>query len=142
MTGIKRVPDVLLTFQRLLAQGVDATLVLVGDGPERVHLEEQARDLGIARNTLFVGYQRDIAPYFELFDALLLPSGNEGTPVVAIEALDALAASLERLAKDPALRASFGTAGREHVIPRYRVSRLLDDVDALYRELLSELQRP
>jgi glycosyltransferase involved in cell wall biosynthesis len=174
MTGIKRVPDVLLTFQRLLAQGVDATLVLVGDGPERVHLEEQARDLGIARNTLFVGYQREIAPYFELFDAFLLPSGNEGTPVVAIEALaaerpvvatrvggvpdvvrdgidgllsevgdvDALAASLERLAKDPALRAAFGAAGREHVVPRYRVSRLLDDIDGLYKELLSELPRP
>jgi glycosyltransferase involved in cell wall biosynthesis len=174
MTGIKRVPDVLVTFQRLLALGVDATLVLVGDGPERVHLEEQARDLGIARNTLFVGYQRDIAPYFELFDAFLLPSANEGTPVSAIEALaaecpvvatrvggvpdvvrdgvdgflsevgdvDALADSLRRFAGDPALRASFGAAGREHVVPRYRVSRLLDDIDALYKELLSELRQP
>ena len=31
-----------------------------------------------------------------------------------------------------------GERGREVVIPRYRVERLIDDVDALYRELLSE----
>jgi glycosyltransferase involved in cell wall biosynthesis len=169
MTGIKRVPDVLETFKRLLDRGADAQLVLVGDGPERDHLEERARELGIARRTLFVGYQREIAPYLGLFDALLLPSANEGTPVVAIEALaarrpvvatrvggvpdvvrdgvdgflagvgdvDALAARLDELARDPALRARLGEAGRDHVVPRYRVSRLVDDVDVLYRDLLA-----
>jgi len=169
MTGIKRVPDVLATFRRLLDHGVDAELCLVGDGPERPQLEQRARDLGIARLTLFAGYQREIAPYFDLFDAFLLPSANEGTPVVAIEALaaqrpvvatrvggvpdvvregvdgflvdvgdvDGLAGRLAELARDPELRRRFGEAGREAVVPRYRVSRLLDDVDALYRELLT-----
>jgi hypothetical protein len=33
-----------------------------------------------------------------------------------------------------------GAAGREHVVPRYRVERLVDDVDALYRELLKPSQ--
>ena len=42
----------------------------------------------------------------------------------------------------PALRAQMGAAGRERVIPRYRVSRLVDDVDELYRELLSERKLP
>ncbi|HZT15369.1 MAG TPA: glycosyltransferase [Gaiellaceae bacterium] len=169
MTGIKRVPDVLATFRRLLDRGVDAELCLVGDGPERGNLEARAKALGITRRTLFAGYQREIAPYFDLFDALLLPSANEGTPVVAIEALaarrpvvatrvggvpdvvrdgvdgflspvgdvDALAASLAKLAGDAELRRRFGDAGRAHVVPRYRVSRLVDDVDALYRDLLS-----
>jgi glycosyltransferase involved in cell wall biosynthesis len=168
MTGIKRVPDVLATFRRLLDEGVDATLCLVGDGPERARLERRAHQLGIARQTLFLGYQRDVAPYLGLFDAFLLTSANEGTPVVAIEALaagcpvvatrvggvpdvvrdgidgfltdvgdvDALASGLARLAREPELRKTFGDAGRAHVIPRYRVSRLVDDVDALYRELL------
>ena len=31
-----------------------------------------------------------------------------------------------------------GEAGRERVVPRYAVERLVDDIDALYRELLSE----
>jgi glycosyltransferase involved in cell wall biosynthesis len=170
MTGIKRVPDVLETFKRLLALGIDAQLVLVGDGPERDRLEEQAHELGIQKRTLFAGYQREISEYYDLFDAFLLPSRNEGTPVVAIESLaartpvvatrvggvpdvvrdgidgyltdvgdvDALAERLAELARDPGLRARMGDAGREHVIPRYRVSRLVDDVDDLYRELLAE----
>jgi glycosyltransferase involved in cell wall biosynthesis len=171
MTGIKRVPDVLATFARLVELGVDAQLVLVGDGPERDALEQRSHELGIQRRTLFAGYQRDISRYYDLFDALLLPSANEGTPVVAIESLGAgipvvatrvggvpdvvrdgvdgfltdvgdigaLATRLAELAGDPALRSRMGDAGREHVIPRYRVSRLVDDVDALYRELLAEV---
>jgi glycosyltransferase involved in cell wall biosynthesis len=112
-----------------------------------------------------------VSPYYALFDAFVLPSANEGTPVVAIEALaagrpvvatrvggvpdvvtdgedgylvdvgdvQAIAAALERLARDPELRRSFGDRGRELVVPRYRVERLVDDVDALYRELLTQL---
>jgi len=169
MTGIKRVPDVLAAFERLIDLGVDAQLVLVGDGPERAALERKAQELRIQRRTLFAGYQRDIGPYYDLFDALLLPSANEGTPVVAIEALagqvpvvatrvggvpdvvrdgidgfltevgdvDALGSRLAELAGDPELRARMGATAREHTIPRYRVSRLVDDVDELYRELLA-----
>ena len=60
---------------------------MVGDGPDRERLEQLAHDLGIARSTFFVGYQEDVAGYYRLFDAFLLPSVNEGTPVSAIEAL-------------------------------------------------------
>jgi glycosyltransferase involved in cell wall biosynthesis len=48
----------------------------------------------------------------------------------------ALAERLVRLASDPGLRARMGAAGRERVVPRYRVERLIGDVDGLYRELL------
>src|SRR5207244_3218309 len=89
MTGIKRVPDLLEAFRRLRARGVEATLCLVGDGPDRTAIEQRAHDLGIARDTLFAGYQRDVAPYYGLFDAFVMTSANEGTPVVAIEALAA-----------------------------------------------------
>jgi glycosyltransferase involved in cell wall biosynthesis len=170
MTAIKHLPDVLAAFARLRANGIDARLVLVGDGPDREDVEQRAHELELARFTLYLGYQRDVAPYYGLFDALLLPSGNEGTPVVAIESLaagtpvvatrvggvpdvvadgvdgllanvgdvEALAAALERLARDPTLREQMGAAGRERTLPRYRVDRLVDDVDELYRELLAE----
>ena len=156
MTAIKRVPDVLAAFKALRERGVEATLCLVGDGPDRDAVEQLASDLGIVRDILFVGYQRDVAPYYAFFDAFLLPSANEGTPVVAIEALaserpvvatrvggvPALADRLEQRARDPELRARMGKAGRERVVPRYRVERLVDDVDALYRELLREQGLP
>jgi glycosyltransferase involved in cell wall biosynthesis len=174
MTSIKRVPDVLHAFRRLRDRGIDATLCLVGDGPDSERVEELAHELGISRHTLFIGYQRDVASYYAFFDALLLPSANEGTPVVAIEALasrrpvvatrvggvpdvvtngidgylvevgdvEAMADRLAELALRPERARELGQAGRENVLPRYRVERLVDDVDALYRELLTAAGLP
>jgi glycosyltransferase involved in cell wall biosynthesis len=168
MTAVKRTDDVLVAFKRLRDEGVDAVLCMVGDGPDRQDLERRAHELGIVRDTLFLGYQEDVAPFYAAFDALVLPSSNEGTPVSAIEALaagrpvvatrvggvpdvvqegddgflvepgatDDLADRLAQLARDPELRERMGRAGRERVLPRYAVERLVDDVDRLYRSLL------
>ena len=89
MTGVKRTGDVLLAFKELRERGVDALLCMVGDGPERAQVEQRAHDLGIIRDTLFLGYQEDVAPFYSAFDAMILPSGNEGTPVSAMESLAA-----------------------------------------------------
>jgi glycosyltransferase involved in cell wall biosynthesis len=87
MTGVKDTGAVLEIVRATRERGVDAVLCMVGDGPDRERLEQLAHDLGIARSTFFVGYQTDVAGYYRLFDAFLLPSMNEGTPVSAIEAL-------------------------------------------------------
>jgi glycosyltransferase involved in cell wall biosynthesis len=169
MTGVKDTGAVLDIVRAAREQGVDAVLCMVGDGPDRVRLEQRAHELGIARACYFVGYQEDVAGYYRLFDAFLLPSVNEGTPVSAIEALasgtpvvanrvggvpdvvrdgvdgflvehgDVAGAGsrIAALAGDPKLRKGFGEAGRARVLERYAVSRLVDDVDRLYRSLLS-----
>ena len=62
--------------------------------------------------------------------------GEDGFLVEA-GATDDLAERLGRLARDPDLRARMGRKGRERVLPRYAVERLVDDVDELYRSLLS-----
>ncbi|HYY03464.1 MAG TPA: glycosyltransferase family 4 protein [Gaiellaceae bacterium] len=174
MTAVKRGDDILEGFRLLREGGVEATLCLVGDGPDRPQLERRAHELGIIRDTLFLGYQEDVGPLYGAFDALVLPSGNEGTPVSVIEALAAgrpvvatrvggvpdvvregvdgflvapeatqeLAERLTRLASDPALRERLGAAGRERVLPRYAVDRLVDDVDRLYRSLLDATGLP
>jgi glycosyltransferase involved in cell wall biosynthesis len=168
MTGVKRTDDVVRAFAALRARGVDACLCIVGDGPDRDQVERRAHELGVIRDCLFLGYQEDVARFFAVFDAFVLSSVNEGTPVVAIEALaaarpvvatrvggvpdvvtdgvdgflvepgdvEALAERLERLATDPELRRTMGEAGRARVLPRYAVSRLIDDIDRLYRSLL------
>ena len=87
MTGVKDTGAVLEIVRAARELGVDAVLVMVGDGPDRERLEQLAHDLGIARATYFVGYQSEVAGYYRLFDVFLLPSVNEGTPVSAIEAL-------------------------------------------------------
>jgi len=170
MTAAKQPEDVLRTIRLLHDRGVDAALLMVGDGPDRPALEALARELGIADATRFVGFQDDVGPWFHSFDALLLPSRSEGTPVSAIETLasgrpvvatrvggvadvvrdgvdgylvalgdvDAAADGLATLAADPELRQRMGAAGRERVLRRYRVPRLVEDVDRLYRALLAE----
>ena len=87
MTAVKRTDDILLAFKRLVEDGVDACLCLVGDGPDREETEQLAHDIGIVERCLFLGYQDDVAPFYAAFDALVLPSANEGTPVSVIEAL-------------------------------------------------------
>ena len=87
MTAVKRTDVVLESFRRLRDEGVDAVLCMVGDGPDRHAVENLAGGLGIMRDSLFPGYQEDVGPFFAAFDVFVLPSGNEGTPVTAIEAL-------------------------------------------------------
>src|SRR2546421_3629535 len=89
MTGVKRTEDVLVAFRQLRDAGVDAVLCMIGDGPDRGAVERRAHELGVMRETLFLGYQEEVAPYYAAFDAMILPSINEGTPVSAIEALAA-----------------------------------------------------
>ena len=52
-------------------------------------MEALAAELGVAERCRFVGFQKSIRPWYASFDALILTSANEGTPVVAIEALAA-----------------------------------------------------
>jgi glycosyltransferase involved in cell wall biosynthesis len=59
-------------------------------------------------------------------DGLLVEAGN----------VEQLATALRRLSTDPELRARMGAAGREGTVDRYAVSRLIDDIDGLYRRLL------
>jgi glycosyltransferase involved in cell wall biosynthesis len=89
MTGVKRTDDALRAFRRLRDRGVDACLCMIGDGPDRPSVERRAHELGLMRDTLFLGYQEEVAPFYAAFDAMILPSINEGTPVSAIEALAA-----------------------------------------------------
>ena len=89
LTAIKRPLDLIRTLRALEAQDVDALLVLVGDGEDRPEVEALAAELAVADRCRLVGFQKNIRPWYASFDALLLTSANEGTPVVAIEVLAA-----------------------------------------------------
>jgi len=53
-----------------------------------------------------------------------------------------LAAAVSELLADPERRSTFGAAGREHVLAKFAVDRLVDDIDSLYRRLLAERRAP
>lgn len=80
--------DLLLTaFARVAGARPDATLHLLGDGPERAALERQARDLGMAGRVVFEGFRDNPYPWFRHADLFVLPSRYEGFPNVVLEAL-------------------------------------------------------
>ena len=87
LTAIKRPHDLVRTLAALRQLGTRASLVIVGDGPERESVETLARELGVMESCRFLGYRRDMSRWYSTFDAFVLTSENEGTPVVAIEAL-------------------------------------------------------
>ena len=62
-------------------------LLIVGEGPERSGLEREAIELGLERHVSFVGFQREISPWYSAMDAFALPSLTEGTPVALLEAM-------------------------------------------------------
>lgn len=64
-----------------------AHLVLVGNGPLRQDLEDQASRLGIADRVHFAGLREDVASCLADFDLFVLPSLNEGMGRALVEAM-------------------------------------------------------
>jgi glycosyltransferase involved in cell wall biosynthesis len=71
------------------AAGAGVQFAIVGDGPLRRSLEEQARALGLGEAVRFLGLRRDIPRVFAALDVVVLPSLWEGLPFVVLEALAA-----------------------------------------------------
>ena len=70
-------------------EGIEAEVVLVGDGPSRGDIERSAREHGVLDRIRLVGWQSssDVRRWIEQSRALVLPSFAEGIPVVVMEAL-------------------------------------------------------
>jgi len=84
--AVKRVRDVVRIFARVL-ESVPSVLVMVGDGPDRVHAENEARSLGVDASVSFLGRLDSVAPLLAGADLFLLPSQNESFGLSALEAL-------------------------------------------------------
>jgi len=65
----------------------DAKFIIIGDGPLRGELEEQALNLGVKENIVFTGGREDIPELMAIMDIFVLPSITEGLPLVLLEAM-------------------------------------------------------
>jgi glycosyltransferase involved in cell wall biosynthesis len=70
-----------------VARKTPANLLLVGPGPERERLKEQAEALGIAERVQFVGAVDDAAEVLRAADIFVLPSVAEGMSNSLLEAM-------------------------------------------------------
>ena len=119
----------------------------------------------MSERVTFMGYMTDVAPVAAAADiAVLTSDSDEGTPVSLIEAAGRVRQSRQRLGVSPMsylraqaywisrgrgrpadaiasladedLRRRMGRAASAHVLERFAVERLLNDMDSLYGELL------
>ncbi len=86
--GLEKGPDVAVEAVAALARS-DVVLSFVGDGPMRGELETLARERGIQERVRFHGLIEGAGRLMPAFDALLLSSRTEGTPMVLLEAMAA-----------------------------------------------------
>ncbi len=73
-------------FNCLADQGVDAILILVGEGEGRPAIEAKVRGLGLEDRVLFLGQRDDVEKLYMAADVFVLPSLYEGLGMVAVEA--------------------------------------------------------
>jgi glycosyltransferase involved in cell wall biosynthesis len=64
-----------------------ARFLIVGEGPLRESLEQQARALDLGDRFVFAGFAKDVARVVSAFDISVFPSLWEGTPLTVFEAL-------------------------------------------------------
>ena len=83
---VKRVKDVVGIYARV-AREIPSILVMVGDGPDRMDAEQEARDLGVSDDVFFLGKLDAVAPLLANAHLFLLPTISESFGLSALEAL-------------------------------------------------------
>ncbi|MBI5138649.1 MAG: glycosyltransferase [Candidatus Vogelbacteria bacterium] len=61
-------------------------LLIVGDGPEKIHLEEMVMQYGLTQHVMFESWTSDLISYLKTCDVFLLTSNYEGYGMTLVEA--------------------------------------------------------
>lgn len=85
---VKRVDDVLQMFL-ILQKTIPSKLLLIGDGPERVPLEQRSRECACGTEIKFLGKQEQMEDILPIADLFVLPSEYESFGLAALEAMAA-----------------------------------------------------
>lgn len=62
-------------------------LLLIGEGPEEARLRAEAVAQGLSNRVHFLGYRPDVVGILKIVDIFVLPSLEEGVPMVLLEAM-------------------------------------------------------
>ncbi|MCE5259814.1 MAG: glycosyltransferase, partial [Chloroflexi bacterium] len=138
-----------LTYLLQAMRSVNATLLVVGDGPQSAVLRQQALDLGLTHKVFFTGRVSDeeLIAYYHAADCFVLPA-SERSEAFGLVLVEALASGLPIISTELAGGTSYVNLDGESgiVVPpkdpqalALALNRLLSD-DALRRRLAQGAQ--
>ncbi len=108
----------------------DAQLLVVGDGPEKSALQQQAQALHLRDRVTFFSADNAITRFLQASDLVVIPARTEGTPYTLIEAL---------LHRRPVIASDTGNAG-EYLPEGYLLEEL--GVSAIAEKIQMALAAP
>ncbi len=80
--------DLLIKAMAILRdQGMDISLLLVGEGSERPALEALVKALDLSGRVIFTGFRSDVPAFSRAADIFAMPSDFEGLPIAHLEAM-------------------------------------------------------
>jgi len=80
--------DILLqAVSNVIRRGVSCKCMILGDGPLKGRLLQQADSLQLTGCVSFEGFQKDVRPYLQAASAFILTSHLEGLPLAVLEAM-------------------------------------------------------
>jgi len=164
---VKRITDVVRVFNKI-SERVNAKLIMIGDGPERMSAVGVARQLGIMDKIKFMGTYEHIEQLVPCADLIFQPSEHEsfgltpleamacGVPVLGTKSggvvevvehgvtgylaevgdIDTMALYAIEILTNPEKAKSMGEKGRDRALGQFGKSDIIDQYEALYRELL------
>ena len=83
----KRFSDLIKAFAKFSQEKNNVKLLLVGDGPEKIHYQKLAQDLNISDKIIFTGYQSHVTLFYKMMNVFSLVSRNESFGLVLAEAM-------------------------------------------------------
>ncbi|MCC6723843.1 MAG: N-acetyl-alpha-D-glucosaminyl L-malate synthase BshA [Saprospiraceae bacterium] len=83
---VKRVEDVIRVFEKV-HRSLPCKLLLIGDGPERRHIEDLCRQIGLCDEIRFLGKQDAVEELLAISDLFFIPSQSESFGLAALEAM-------------------------------------------------------
>jgi glycosyltransferase involved in cell wall biosynthesis len=84
---IKNHKMMLESFKIVIESGVDAKLIIVGDGEERTNIEDKIKALALEEKVILTGYVSKPQNLLAMMDIYLLSSLSEGTSMTLLEAM-------------------------------------------------------
>jgi sugar transferase (PEP-CTERM/EpsH1 system associated) len=140
----------------------EARLIVIGDGPERTHLESE-----IEQGVIFLGNRSDVPEILQAVDVFVLPSLNEGISNTILEAMattlpivatrvggnpelveagrtgilvepgdsDSMASALLRYINNLDLQINHGRAARQRVLNHFSIQSMVQSYESVYRRV-------